>query len=314
VKDGEGEQEKERQPPHPCITRKSGAPAEKRCKSKACPKCQNQKPGSHVGTLLCYSLAPCCLRMSARQQPKAVKVSASRRSVPATNIRPMKRIFSMRLEDWNTVLQFASAILLGLTFAVGAGAIFTGYLIGKRQEVRIAATEQGTAEANKKAAEAGEGTAKALAQVAAANERATKLEFEAAQQRERAAKAEHDLLDLQQRLASRRIAPKEHAALVSALKPHRGAVVEVTKLGDLEAGQFAHDILSVLAEAGWNVQTNFVGTYSPPRYGLICRINDSTPAGKALVAALKSLPTVALEANSHLPINASIFVGLRPPP
>jgi len=40
---------------------------------------------------------------------------------------------------------------LGLTFAVGAGAIFAGHLIGKRQDERIATTERDAAEANKQA-------------------------------------------------------------------------------------------------------------------------------------------------------------------
>jgi len=87
----------------------------------------------------------------------------------------------MSLEQWNTVLQFSSALLLGLTFAVGAGAIFTGYLIGKRQDERLAVTERDAAEANKQAALAGQGTASALAQAAAANERAAGLEAKAAQ-------------------------------------------------------------------------------------------------------------------------------------
>lgn len=226
----------------------------------------------------------------------------------------MKRIFSMKLEDWNTVLQFASAVLLGLTFAVGAGAIFTGYLISKRQDERIVATERGTADANKRAAEAGEGTAKALAEAAATNERANKLEIEAARQRERAAKAEHDLLELQQRLAWRRISPKEHVAFVAALKPFAGSIVEVTKIGDSEAGQFADDIVSVFIEAGWGVQRNFVGIDSPPTYGLRCSINEGSPAGKALAAILRALPTVSVAHAASSAVVAQVFVGLKPPP
>jgi hypothetical protein len=149
---------------------------------------------------------------------------------------------------------------------------------------------------------------------AKAIERAAHAEQQAAESNKIAEQERLARVKIEERLAPRRIGPKEHAALVSALKPYRGAVVEVTKLGDLEAGQFADDIVSVLTEAGWNVQSNFVGVYSPPRYGLLCAINDITPAGKALVAALNSLPTSAVEAGHNLPINAHIFVGLRPPP
>lgn len=206
----------------------------------------------------------------------------------------------MTLEEWNTIFQFGSAILLGLTFAVGTGAVITGYFLGKRQEERIAI--------------AGEGTAKALAEVAAANERTTKLELEASQQRERAAKAEHDLLELQQRLAWRRISSKEHGEFVAALKPFAGSIVEVTKLGDAEAGQFADDIISIFAEARWDIQRNFSGSASPPIYGLQCLINEGAPAAKALAAVLRKLPTVSIASSSNRVVVAQVFVGLKPPP
>jgi hypothetical protein len=145
-----------------------------------------------------------------------------------------------------------------------------------------------------------------------ANERSTKLELETAQQRERAAKAEHDLLALQQRLAWRRIGLREHSEFVAALKPFAGAAVEVTKLAEAEAGQFADDLM--LTDAKWNVSLNMSGYVSPPPYGLKCSINDATPAGKALASVLKSLPAATVESNPKLPIVATILVGLRPPP
>jgi hypothetical protein len=147
-----------------------------------------------------------------------------------------------------------------------------------------------------------------------ANERASKIELEAAQQRERAAKAEHDLLELQQRLAWRRVSPKEYSAFVAALKPYQGSAVEVTKLGEAEAGQFADDLIKMLTDAKWNVSLNISGYVSPPPYGLKCLVNDATPAGKALAAILKSLPTATVESNPKLPTTATILVGLRPPP
>lgn len=212
----------------------------------------------------------------------------------------MKRVFSMTLEWWNTVFQVASALLLGLTFAVGTGAIITGVILGKRQEERIAMTGRDTAEANKRAGEA--------------NERATKLELEASQQRERAAKAEHDLFELQQRLAWRRIGPREHSAFVATLKPFAGSTVEITKLGDFEAGQFADDIIRVFAETKWNVRLITIGIGSPPTYGLLCSINDGSSAGKALAAIVGTLQTARIESAPKLPIVARIYVGLKPPP
>lgn len=226
----------------------------------------------------------------------------------------MKRAASMKLEDWNTIFQFASAVLLGLTFAVGAGAIITGYFLGKNQAERIAGTEHAAAEANKRAAEAGEGTAKALADAASANERAGKLELEASSQRARAAKAEHDLLVLQQRLASRRIGANEHSALVASLKPFAGSTVEITRLGDSEAGQFADDLIQVFTESGWNLRTRRTGMIAPPAYGLSCSVNEESAAGKAVAAALRTLPTAHIQSSPNLAIVARVLVGLKPPP
>ena len=156
--------------------------------------------------------------------------------------------------------------------------------------------------------------AKALDQAAAANERSSKLELEASQQRERAAKAERDLLELQQRLAWRRISPTEYSEFVAALKPFAGSAVEVTKLGEAEAGQFADGLLKMLTDSKWNVSLNMIGYVSPPPYGLQCVVNETTPAGKALASILKSLPTAIVKSNPKLPIVATILVGLRPPP
>jgi len=50
----------------------------------------------------------------------------------------------MPLEFWNSLFDWASVVLLALTFAVGAGAIFTGRLLAAKQEEHIAVIEQQT--------------------------------------------------------------------------------------------------------------------------------------------------------------------------
>lgn len=157
----------------------------------------------------------------------------------------MKRTFYMPLEDWNTILQFASAVLLGLTFAVGAGAIFTGYLIGKQQEEHIAATGRDAAEAHKKAAEAGEGTAKALAEAATANARAAEANRIA--EGERLAR-----IKIEERLAWRLLNPEQQSRIASKLSGFKGNRVDVgASPVTVEAGRFAKQIQEVLARAGW---------------------------------------------------------------
>jgi hypothetical protein len=202
----------------------------------------------------------------------------------------MKRVFSMTLEDWNTLFQVGSVVLLALTFAVGAGAVLTGLRLAKQQNARVAATEHETAEANRIAAEAGKGTAKALADAAQANERAATaeshlgesnaraalaeqhsaeanviaartaaqaktLEIEAGRQRERAALAERALLELQQRIKPRSITDAERPGLLEALKraEPKGPVLLNHVMGDAEGQAFAVQISRVLDEAGWPV-------------------------------------------------------------
>lgn len=206
----------------------------------------------------------------------------------------------MTLESWNTVLQFASAVLLGLTFAVGAGAIFTNHILSKRQEGRIASVQKEAAEANKQAGQA-------FQRASEADERARALEV-------RAEELRRQNLELEMRLAHRRIGKADHDKFVQALRPYRGSVVNLTKLGDAEAADFADDIIGVLRDSGWNVQLSIIGTVSPPPYNLQCSVNESSDAGKALASVLKSLPAATVGNNPGLPVTAVIMVGLKPPP
>jgi hypothetical protein len=206
-----------------------------------------------------------------------------------------------RIDIW--LLVFGAVVVIGV-----AGESFFGirhwWNSRKLQSIQNAENE----------AQRGE-IAKAVAQAAAANERSSKLEIEAGEQRERAAKAEHELLELRQRLAWRRISPKEYTAFVAALRQYHGSSVQLSKMADAEAAQFADDILKVLKDSGWNIlQVNTLGTIFPPRYGLQCSVKLSTPAGKAVAEILRSLPTAKVENNSALPVIADIFVGLKQAP
>jgi hypothetical protein len=119
-------------------------------------------------------------------------------------------------------------------------------------------------------------------------------------------------LKIEERLAPRRISPEEHQRLVAALSPYRGSSVQMTKLGDLEAGRFADDISLVFHESGWNVTLNYAGIVAPPVYNLRCVVNESA-SGKALGAALKNLPSAEVQYSPDLPVSGRIFVGLKPP-
>jgi len=167
----------------------------------------------------------------------------------------MKRIFSMTLEDWNTFLQFASAVLLGLTFAGGAWAIWTGYVLGKRQEERIATAGRDASDANKKAAEAGEGTAKALAQVAEANARAAEANRIAEQ--ERLAR-----LQIEARFAHRKVSADQAKILKQELHNLTGHKITVTTAAlQPEIVEYAKQIAEALRAAG--LDASFQGALLP---------------------------------------------------
>lgn len=184
--------------------------------------------------------------------------------------------------------------------AVGVAGEFIGNQIAGPIRKRVdAAKEAEIARLNKEAGEARKAAGEAM-------ERAAALEKQA--EAERLAR-----MKIEERLAWRRIGPKEHSVFVAALKPFAGSTVEITKLGDSEAGQFADDIIGILAEAGWTVQLNVVGL-TTPTYGLQCSIDEALPAGKALATVLGRLPTARIESAQKLPIIARVFVGLRLPP
>lgn len=139
------------------------------------------------------------------------------------------------------------------------------------------------------------------------------LEKDAADAKARAATAERSLLELQQRLAHRRISKADQDKLVALLSPYPGSVVRLTKLGDSEAGQFADDLIAVFHSAKWSVQLSTIGTLSAPRYGLVCMVDESSSAGKALAKAISSLPDASVTPTKLNGLVANVLVGLKPP-
>ena len=112
-------------------------------------------------------------------------------------------------------------------------------------------------------------------------------------------------IKIEERLAARRISPKEFSAILA---------VEVDKLFDIEAEPFSDDVIRTLTDSGWVVHVSGAGMRAPAIFGLQCVVNDSLPAGKALGAAFKSLPTANVKSDHSLPVVARIVVGLKPPP
>jgi hypothetical protein len=45
--------------------------------------------------------------------------------------------------------------------------------------------------------------------------------------------------------------------------------IDIMKLGDKEASEYAEQFISVLREAGLRVNIHNIGTFSPPQYGIL---------------------------------------------
>jgi hypothetical protein len=122
--------------------------------------------------------------------------------------------------------------LIAVTFFVGFGALWTSNRINERQTERIATVENELVSAKL-----------ALAQQ---QERAAKAD-------ERAAKARHDLLQLQIKLAPRRISDDLRPKLVESLrKPSPKGKIDIEAIAnDSEGAAFAFQLWEILGEAGW---------------------------------------------------------------
>ncbi len=220
----------------------------------------------------------------------------------------------MPLEAWKSLFEIGGVILLFLTFVFGAGVVLTTNRLNDRQAAQLREFDKQLTDAKTELGKQQERAADADARVAGLETDAASAKSEMAKQQTRAANAEKALLELQQRLQHRRISQSEHDRLVVSLQRFRGSAVQLLKLGDAEAAQFADDLLAVLHDAGWSVQLSIAGTVSPPKYGLMCSVDESTPAGHALAVALRNLPTADVRpATLGPPFVANIQVGLKPP-
>ncbi len=165
----------------------------------------------------------------------------------------------MTLEDWNTAFQFGSAVLLGMTFFVGAGAIWTSFVVNKRLTERVATAGRASAEANEKAAAAAEGTAKALANAAEANKLAESFRLDIARANERAAEANVTAererlarLQLEARLADRTLTAEQRASIASVLRRLGRISVQILTFSDITEVLRIGDVIGeTLNAAGW---------------------------------------------------------------
>jgi uncharacterized transporter YbjL len=96
-----------------------------------------------------------------------------------------------------------------------------------------------------------------------------------------------EILEIQRRMADRFITPSEHESLVADLSPYRGHHITVTRLKESEPRDYGGSIMSVLQEANWSVQADYIlayGVAATPR-GVICRIGHHPDAAIQVLKA-----------------------------
>jgi hypothetical protein len=232
----------------------------------------------------------------------------------------------MSVEDWKSLFDILTVVLLGLTFLAGAGVLITGNIINRRQveklrqfdsdltlaksdlskqqeraakaEASIALAEQHSAEANAKAegfrfdiAKANESSAFAQAQVAGATaEAATATERAAAATR--AAEAEKiERLKLEQEIAPRRLTAAQMQDIAKQCQIFKGHTVSVVSYAlDSEGAILAKQLISALSASGITVQDGTAS--SSPMGGFSIGIHV-TGSDQALVGSLRRILAIA---------------------
>jgi len=120
------------------------------------------------------------------------------------------------------------------------------------------------------------------------------------------------------RLAWRRVSPAQFKSFSKALLPFKDSkvVIFVFSNEDEEAKTFASDLMRLLHDgAKWEPILNNTITAVPlPSYRLLCQLDTSTPAGKALADVMAKFPDVQI-VPAKLPGTVGVIrVGMKPVP
>lgn len=232
----------------------------------------------------------------------------------------------MDVEGWKSFFEVGGVVLLFLTFAFGAGFMLTGKSVNDRQAERLRKFESDLTGAKTELATQQERAAKAEASIALAeqhsaeaNAKAEGFRLEIAKANEAAEQEKSARVRIEERLAWRRVSPEQHKEFVRALTPFAGSMLVVAAFNnaDIESKTFAADLSHALNDAGWHAPLNLSNTVSNLPVGIICSIDTSKEAGRALKRLLsQQFPGVSVSERKFSGAVAigSIVVGLRPPP
>jgi hypothetical protein len=119
---------------------------------------------------------------------------------------------------------------------------------------------------------------------------------------------------LEERLGWRVVTRKQHDSAVSLLSPYAASRVIVNIEGDggPEITAFSTGIITIFHDSHWIYSIGQSGTRYPPEIGLVCVIDETSAAGKALVKALSDLPGAEITTEHVTEGVGVITIGSRP--
>ena len=145
------------------------------------------------------------------------------------------------MENWKSVFEWSSVVLLAFTFLAGAGVVFTSSIVNKRQAQTILGLKKDASDAKKAQQE---------------------VEISLADAKTKQAEAEKSLLELQQLIHEpRTLDETKGAAILDARE--KGSVQILFVAGD-EPKNLANKISVILSAHGWTVTSINMGISSIP--------------------------------------------------
>lgn len=126
------------------------------------------------------------------------------------------------------------------------------------------------------------------------------LETKAAVQQERAATAEKNLLELQQRVADRRLSEGVKKELVRLLSAQPTIALNIDRKNDVPDGQiYSEDFADVFRRIGWPVNTS-TGFFSGDFKGIVIVAHDEASVPQQAVVLQQALKRVGIDAPGAL--------------
>jgi hypothetical protein len=168
----------------------------------------------------------------------------------------------MPIEDWKSLFDLATVVLLGLTFAAGAGVLITGNIINRTQNEKLRKFDSDLTTAKTELGKQQERAANADARVVGLEKSASdaqtaqeQVEKQLEAQKELTARAQKEASDAALALAQfkepRTIPPDRQDAFIAALKPFAGQNFAFAVFPDPEPLALTRTLDVLLKSSGW---------------------------------------------------------------